>query len=95
MQTSFIEMDNTGRAPVFTGIVGTPTQRSNTTSSAMEQLMATTASLHSLLTVLVAAESEPYNPEMVSLLLELKRRGPVERFRNADAALKRLLPAKG
>jgi hypothetical protein len=37
---------------------------------------------------------DSYNPEMVELLLRLKGRGPVARFKSANAALERLLPSK-
>jgi hypothetical protein len=39
-------------------------------------------------------EDDQYDPEMVALLLRLKARGPVEKFKSADAALERLLPSK-
>jgi hypothetical protein len=37
----------------------------------------------------------PYNPEMVDLLLRLKARGPVLRFKNSREAVERLYPSKG
>jgi hypothetical protein len=40
------------------------------------------------------AEDGSYNPEMVTLLLRLKARGPVAKFNGAKAALERLLPSK-
>lgn len=103
MQTAiFTQMDNSGRAPVVTGMghfVTAAAQYNNSQSNsqivAMEQLMATTASALSLLTALVAVETQPYDAEMVQLLLHLKARGPVAKFKNADAALKRLLPSRG
>jgi hypothetical protein len=39
-------------------------------------------------------KDDEYDPEMVALLLRLKARGPVEKFKSADAALERLLPSK-
>jgi hypothetical protein len=37
----------------------------------------------------------PYSPEMVDLLLRLKARGPVAKFKNSREALERLFPSKG
>jgi hypothetical protein len=96
--SNFTLIDNTGRPPVVIGggrFVTAASQCSNSEIAAMEQLMATTASGLSLLTAMLAVETQPYDPEMVKLLLQLRARGPVAKFKNKDAALKRLLPSRG
>jgi hypothetical protein len=99
MQTVFARMDNSGRPSVPLGVmdhsVTAAAQYNNSQILAMEALMASTASGQSSLTAILAVEVEPYDAEMVKLLLRLKARGPVAKFKNADAALERLLPSKG
>lgn len=83
MQTAlFTQMNNLGRTAIIARTAATQCS-SNSEIVAME------------LTTLLSTEAHPYNPEMVQLLLQLKQRGPVAKFKNADAALERLLPSNG
>jgi hypothetical protein len=94
----FTQMDNSGRAAVVANVdqfFTAAAQCSNTEIGAMEQLMASTAAGLSLLTTLLADEADQYNPEMVKLLLQLKERGPVAKFKNAREVIERLYPSRG
>ena len=95
LATFFTQADNrAGPAPVA-GANTTVRARGVSTAQlyAWETPLAGYVSFN-ILTTGRPVEDDEYNPEMVALLLRLKARGPIEKFKSAEAALERLLPSK-
>lgn len=95
LATFFTQADNrAGPAPVAGANTAMRAYEVSTAQQYAWETPSTGYGSFKILTTSCLVEDDEYNPEMVTLLLQLKARGPVEKFKSAQAALERLLPSK-